>query len=482
MISLVLLTLFLLVVLIKFPHYYTNSYIGQTIYTAIWFISDSSLYAKVLLASSFACTLQAFISTSLNSLFPVSQQASSSTDEETSASILNIPKRFHKFLLYLNLRGYIPTLSTFKLFENSSESSNNWPLFKAVFSAANKLKQIEESKLMVASPTVELLNAKSVSLDSLTKSDIKSIYISQVLDQTLLNQSDLSDHSAPQINSELGHWTLNHIAISTSLNKSLPVSTHGSFSLTNVSTSEINSISQSVPELTPLRASINSKLDVIRWQRWLYKYNILHRSALTNTNYITSVKQLLGAGFYDSQLTERNIWSSSSFLPSAQKHGELSNLYRALYRGNAPASNSTLAEVSAHPFFLNSSALNTLSFYEESYHWYLKRFYSLNTLASNSAVLSPMPQTSSKNYSPESLLSMQNSLIGFHIALSNSPQSSYSTLDSVVETSSQSISYTPSTEVLNYSESDLFPKNRLDVMSNLLKNNTSKSSTFFKPR
>jgi hypothetical protein len=56
--------------------------------------------------------------------------------------------------------------------------------------------------------------------------------------------------------------------------------TTGVFYVSDFSHGMLNDVSSNFPELTPVRASVDNQLQVIRWQRWLYKYNILHRSVL----------------------------------------------------------------------------------------------------------------------------------------------------------------------------------------------------------
>lgn len=137
-----------------------------------------------------------------------------------------------------------------------------------------------------------------------------------------------------------------------------------------------------IEELWGLNFFIKNQLNVSKWNRWLYKYSILHRKVLKNSHKITLSKRLLNSGFYSKDLFNKNIWASENFNKYNKKmFDSFSNLYYndSFLKSNNLWNNRTL-------MVNNQNKLNSLklfSFYEQSYFWFLKRFYFFNTLPNN---------------------------------------------------------------------------------------------------
>lgn len=139
-------------------------------------------------------------------------------------------------------------------------------------------------------------------------------------------------------------------------------------------------------ELRAVTFSLKNQTTIGKWNRWLYRYSILHRKILKNSHKITISKRLLNCGMYNNSLFNKNIWSSENFKKYTNNKfffNNISNLYYGdlFYIKNTPYCATTKTFLSNNLNYLNNALL--LSFYETSYFWFIKRFYNFNTLPNN---------------------------------------------------------------------------------------------------
>lgn len=133
-------------------------------------------------------------------------------------------------------------------------------------------------------------------------------------------------------------------------------------------------------ELKWLLNSTQNQTVFVKFSRWLYKYNLLHRKVFISSHKNTLSKRLLGSGFYDSQFDTRNIQCASLKDLNPNYTNWISSTYHSIYgQNNRPANNLNLEGYST-PNLWASTTLNSLNFQEDSYFWLLKRFYSFNNL------------------------------------------------------------------------------------------------------
>lgn len=138
-------------------------------------------------------------------------------------------------------------------------------------------------------------------------------------------------------------------------------------------------------ELWSLNLYLKNQLNSAKWNRWLYRYSILHRKSIRTSHKITLSKKLINSGFYDSKIFNKNIWASEHLSYLNQKNNFNSlffNYYKDLF------TETSFNRLSYYNSYVtnNGNQKNSLSlfnFYENSYFWYLKRFYLFNTLPSN---------------------------------------------------------------------------------------------------
>lgn len=159
----------------------------------------------------------------------------------------------------------------------------------------------------------------------------------------------------------------------------------GMFFLDDFNYQKFSSFIFNYQELWSLNLYLKNQLNSAKWNRWLYRYSILHRKSLKNSHKITLSKKLINSGFYDSKIFNKNIWASEhfSYLNSKNNFNSLFfNYYKDLF------DNKFNSDFSYYNVFLSNNgnqknSLALFNFYENSYFWYLKRFYLFNTLPSN---------------------------------------------------------------------------------------------------
>lgn len=137
-------------------------------------------------------------------------------------------------------------------------------------------------------------------------------------------------------------------------------------------------------ELWLLNNSFKNQLISSKWNRWLYRYSILHRKILKNSHKLTLSKKLINSGFYDSKIFNKNIWANEH-LSKMESNDTFSSIFNSHYLN---IFNKQYSNFNNHNLIINNNgsqnnSLNLLNFYENSYFWYIKRFYNFNTSLTN---------------------------------------------------------------------------------------------------
>lgn len=126
--------------------------------------------------------------------------------------------------------------------------------------------------------------------------------------------------------------------------------------------------------------------------RWSYRYSNIHRKTLINSHKLTSVKKLLGSGFFDSTSTKNNIWFSDNF-SRITNFTELSKTLNShwvmMYKSNILSKN-TKPYLNTDCFTQLNNNFNFLSFYESSFQFFLKRLYIYSNLQTNHFTSKPI--------------------------------------------------------------------------------------------
>ena len=168
----------------------------------------------------------------------------------------------------------------------------------------------------------------------------------------------------------------------------------GNFYLSSFSFNALLAYSNNFIELWNISSFIKNQINAAKWNRWLYKYSILHRRFLKNSHKITLTKKLFASGFYDNKYFSRNAWNSAH-LKGINKiflHNLSSLYYKNLFSHTSLFTLQTQNLNTVSPLTTKES-INLFSFYENSYLWVAKRFYYFNTISSNNFYSSTILKT-----------------------------------------------------------------------------------------
>jgi hypothetical protein len=136
-------------------------------------------------------------------------------------------------------------------------------------------------------------------------------------------------------------------------------------------------------ELQFFTENISAQFSVAKWNRWLYKYSILHRKILKNSHKLTVIKRLLNSGFYKLMSTNNDLWSITKVNKLPVQNSLFSN--QIINLSNNTATNQDW--ISSKITILNTNNVSTkianLNNYENSFFYFIKRFFFFNTLSTN---------------------------------------------------------------------------------------------------
>jgi hypothetical protein len=133
-------------------------------------------------------------------------------------------------------------------------------------------------------------------------------------------------------------------------------------------------------EFATIQNSILNQLNSAKWNRWLYRYSINHRKILKNSHKITLAKRLMNSGFFNNDLFNKNLWAAENFIKYENNKNALNSFVKVFYPYLLEENHTWAAE---NFQFNKTTKLWFLNFYEQSYFWFLKRFYLFNSLYSN---------------------------------------------------------------------------------------------------
>jgi hypothetical protein len=365
-----LLTAALLLVLPSLIAYYATNQLINPASVLFWFIFDTSNHTKSVIGSSLLCVLQiTFLSVQAKLLSRV--LGTPKTLPRKVISPLFLPKRLHKPILHswltksktpLNLADFLGVPAP------TEDPCDFLLLLKLLYSSVSLLKQSSYSQLQASRALGRLENTtRFPPLSHLGLALLQSDFASGGGICKLEYLVGLgSVCSSKGYFNQCSRWSLGNPQSEAVRYSHALESASGTFHLGDFSHSALSGNSSCFRELTSLRASVDDQLALIRWHRWLYKYNILHRSVLKNTRYLTSAKGLLSPGFYSSSLLNRNVWASKTF--SKGSISDISGIRDVLYgdfSGLCVKNTSTLAP---SRFFYNVSRSTSLGFYEFGYY------------------------------------------------------------------------------------------------------------------
>lgn len=128
---------------------------------------------------------------------------------------------------------------------------------------------------------------------------------------------------------------------------------------------------------------IKNQINTAKWNRWLYRYSVLHRRLLKNSNKISNTKKLLHSGLFDKNVLKRNAWLSGKAKKLSSTIGKNIFKTRNIFSTLTLQNNQLVNFDNKNKNFANFDKYAMLSFYENSFFWYNKRFFFFNSITTN---------------------------------------------------------------------------------------------------
>jgi len=477
--------LMLIAVTLSFSVCYDKNLLPTSIFTLVWFLFDADLYAKALFSSSLLCTFQIILIGVQSRLFStVSDTTYVSNPFDHNKTKTHFPKHLHKPILYSWLTRNLSDVDVSEMFDsqnNKVQILNSFNLLGPLYSSVRLIRRSDDSTLRISDILEKLENQNLTQLKTYLNLGLNRTYIKSPLKPYLLDYILYNTHQESRSSyfDECSTWVLADLQTEFSRYNDSINGSSGLFYAPELSHSKLNLINTRMPELSSIRTSVENQLSVIRWQRWLYKYNILHRSVLRNTQYLTSTKKLLNSGFFSSSLTTRNIWAASVFSGQGSVDNStlgLNSAYSTLYGNYTGLNNTAINSMRSGQFFYNHSTANSLSYYELSYHWFIQRFYQFNTLHSNSVASTPSLSTQALNNSAENAKLLEQMSVLFDLDVSSAITSK-----ATIYKQPLTVTNTADNAYLNYYDYTLFTKSRNEQMINMARSRVGRRVPFYLP-
>ena len=468
---------FLAVVLLNLSNYYSSNSLTDFHYTFIWFVLDADLYLKTLFSSALICTAQLTLSSAYDWVYSsIMGKSFSAPSVEQPYQSFSLPKRLHKPVLYSLLKNSTDVDRFSRSLDIFPKDNSVVGFYSNLYSSARllRLTSIPSSHSL---STSNFVSKRSTLIESeLTKTSFSADTTTLALDYFLFNHAQSSSAS---YFTELNKWSLSTLHRELESDSNYLTSLSGLFYSPSITSSRLSELTINFSELSELKQSLGNQLTAIRWQRWLYKYNLLHRSVLSGTGQINLAKKLLNSGFYTSTLTTNNIWASSAFNDSTQTVTKIQDLHESLYGSSFLQTNSkTLLSGGG---FLNSSNIESLGLYELSYNWFIKRFYVLNTLNSNRLTTRPVVKLNNNLTSNVALFNTASSSLSSDLSYAAAKSNSSLELRNENPSSfSSAQGALTSDNYLNYIDSSYLTKGRLELIQNMVKSRSTSSTLFYK--
>lgn len=157
---------------------------------------------------------------------------------------------------------------------------------------------------------------------------------------------------------------------------------NGFFYFNNLNFGDLSFKNANFSEFQNINLNFINELNSSKWNRWLYKYSILHRKILKNSHKLTLTKKLINYSPNEDRSFNTNIWISENLQKFSNFNNFLNSVYSNLFNTNFNNFNNF-----NNRNLINKDKLNNiifLNFYENSFFFFLKRFYFFNNLSYNS--------------------------------------------------------------------------------------------------
>nr|AEV66644.1 hypothetical protein [Oxytricha trifallax] len=175
------------------------------------------------------------------------------------------------------------------------------------------------------------------------------------------NLTPLLNHSN-NLSSNLNNskWNLESLSVENFKNNSLIRNKFGNFFLNDLSFFELSKTLVADNNIflfknLIIKNSLNSSINFSKWNRWLYRYSLLHRKSVKFSQKLTFTKRLMNSGFYNSSIFKKNLWNSVYFNSKKLNSSQVTTFFDSYFNGffidqNLKFSNS----LASNSFLLNN--------------------------------------------------------------------------------------------------------------------------------
>lgn len=180
------------------------------------------------------------------------------------------------------------------------------------------------------------------------------------------------------------NWSFSSLAIEKSHSSFVSKNLQGLFYCSNYNFNDIQYINSENFLLDQLFYTLKNQVNIAKWNRWLYRYSILHRRILKNSHKITITKRFLQGGFFNNKLIFQNTWFNHRSPKFKKKTAsKLNYIFYADYFKPKNLFSFLQFNSFSNKYFTQRRKNINFAVYEKSFFWQLKRFYNLNTISTN---------------------------------------------------------------------------------------------------
>lgn len=235
----------------------------------------------------------------------------------------------------------------------------------------NKTNLIHKNSL----PKSNLLDTHS---DKINMNKFFSLFCNYKISKTTTALALFDSYNINMFKNKRFDWNMNFFDIKNKNYNYLFNNKVGFFYFNNLDFGSFSNILFTSKETYPLSFYFKNQLKTAKWNRWLYRYSILHRKLLKNSHKITLTKKLITSDNLNSKFFDKNLWNTVNS----------SNLFNNYFYNNTSIENNYFLNHKFNHFNDLNLKKNSqfLKYYETSYFWFIKRFYFFNNLSTNDSL------------------------------------------------------------------------------------------------
>ena len=484
-----------------FGQFYVTSESLNTISAVFWFFVDCFTFSYLFIYFTLTFLAQTLVSKLYIAFWTPQLKDHGPSVHKTSiqsSNYLRLPKHLQKYTLYTYLKQsgqQRVDLTTF-FTPNQSNNGTDARVLRQLYQTIGALKgsgalttQLSLTTLVHGSLTQETTTENKVGVWASNNSSLTA-HTNLLLNYFLLMRGNrgtmLLGQPSPTDLTSLNRWNLYTVTPETALK--------GNFYVNELNLNTLNHLSAKAEYTMLWSDAVREVVRSTKSQYWLYRYSTLHRAVFKNVHTLTVTKRLIGSGFFDSKLVERNLWAANE-LQSASNYSAFQEQNKAtmelLY--NSSRNLTDTLSISNAPN-TSSTDLRSLALYQKSFDWFLTRSYHFSGL--QSSLLSSGYKLASTTVTSKAAEDRQNKLRlsltpylralslsnNIYVGQSNVPSLSFGpTSEGISLVTPLTPSYTNRDLYLFYSSQSAYNISTLQVLTSLLQRRTSQSKQFHYP-